>query len=48
MKAAADRATIEVEWRCEEGDELTIASVRARYVGLTIAPPALARDLVLA
>ncbi len=48
VKTAADRAAIEVEWRCEEGDELAIAGVHARYADLVIAPPALARDLVFA
>jgi len=48
-KAARDRAGrigAAIEWRCEEGNEVDVAGVHARYVDLVVASPELARDLV--
>jgi nucleotide-binding universal stress UspA family protein len=46
VKAQAAKAGTAVEWRCEEGDEVTTAAVHARYSDLVVASPDLARDLV--
>jgi nucleotide-binding universal stress UspA family protein len=45
-KALAEKAGAAVEWRCEEGEEVTIAGIHARYADLVVANPDLARDLV--
>lgn len=45
-KQAAEKARVQVDWRCEEGDEPAIAAIHARYVDLAIVAPDLAEDLV--
>jgi nucleotide-binding universal stress UspA family protein len=42
----AERAGADIEWRCEEGDDVALAGIHARYADLVIASPDLARDLV--
>jgi nucleotide-binding universal stress UspA family protein len=42
----AERAGIGIDWRSEEGDEVVLAGIHARYADLVIASPDLARDLV--
>jgi len=46
VAAAATRAGRDIEWRQEEGDELTAAGIEGRYADLLVASPDLARDLV--
>lgn len=46
VKAEAEKAGVAVEWRSEEGDEITVAGVHARYADLVVASPDVARDLV--
>jgi nucleotide-binding universal stress UspA family protein len=46
VKDLAERAGTAVEWRCEEGEEVTVAGIHARYADLVVASPDLARDLV--
>ena len=46
VKAQAAKAGVAIEWRCEEGDEVSTAGVHARYSDLVVASPDLARDLV--
>jgi nucleotide-binding universal stress UspA family protein len=41
-------AGAQIEWRSEEGDEVAVAGIHARYADLVIASPGLARDLVFA
>nr|ACF98220.1 putative universal stress protein UspA [uncultured bacterium 1114] len=45
-RAQAGRIGSSIQWRCEEGDETSIAGVHARYVDLVVAAPDVARDLV--
>jgi nucleotide-binding universal stress UspA family protein len=45
-RAQAARVGSEIDWRCEEGDEVSVAGVHARYADLVVAAPDLARDLV--
>ncbi|MSP49041.1 MAG: universal stress protein [Alphaproteobacteria bacterium] len=48
VKAYAARSKTAIEWRCEEGDEVAVAAIHARYADLVVATPDLARDLVFA
>lgn len=48
VESAAGQAGIGIEWRCEEGDEVSVAAVHARYSDMTVATPDVARDLVFA
>jgi nucleotide-binding universal stress UspA family protein len=45
-KAQAAQAGYEIEWRCEEGDELNIAAAHARVSDIVLANPEVARDLM--
>ena len=45
-KAQAAQAGYEIEWRCEEGDELNIAAAQARVSDIVLANPEVARDLM--
>jgi len=45
-KAQAAKAGVEIEWRCEEGDELSVASSHARVSDIVLASPDVARDLM--
>ncbi len=45
-KAQAGRVGSKIIWRCEEGNEVSVAGVHARYVDLVVAAPDVARDLV--
>lgn len=47
-RAAAARAGIAIDWRCEEGDETIVAAIHSHYADLSVVAPALARDLVFA
>ena len=45
-KAQAAKAGVTIEWRCEEGDELSVAASHARVSDLVLASPEVARDLM--
>jgi len=45
-KAQAAKARVDIEWRCEEGDELSVASSHARVSDIVLASPDVARDLM--
>ncbi len=45
-KAQAAKAGVEIEWRCEEGDELAVAAAHARVSDLVMTTPEVARDLM--
>lgn len=46
VKALAGKSGAAIDWRCEEGDEITVAGLHARYADLVVASPDVARDLV--
>lgn len=48
VEASAGKAGVGIEWRCEEGDEVNVAAVHARYADMTVATPDVSRDLVFA
>lgn len=48
VEASAGQVGVAIEWRCEEGDEVGVAAVHARYADLTVASPGVCRDLVFA
>jgi len=48
VEASAGQAGVPIEWRCEEGDEVGVAAVHARYADMTVATPDVCRDLVFA
>jgi nucleotide-binding universal stress UspA family protein len=46
VETAAAAAGIAIEWRCEQGDKISIAAAHARYSDLAVAAPDVARELV--
>ena len=45
-RSQAARVGAKIDWRCEEGDEVSVAGVHARYADLVVAAPDVARELV--